>query len=74
MEFLRKHNFDGLEIDWEYPKGEEDKERYTTLITELAEAFAGEAKSSKKPKLLLSAALPASFLALKSYDIEEINK
>ncbi|KAG1661587.1 putative chitinase 10 [Nymphon striatum] len=75
LEFLRKHNFDGLEIDWEYPKGQDDKESYTTLISELSEAFAGEAKSSKKQKLLLSVALPANFLALKAgYDIEELNK
>lgn len=30
--FLRARNFDGLDIDWEYPKGGDDKKNYVLLL------------------------------------------
>ncbi|KRT85583.1 glycoside hydrolase, partial [Oryctes borbonicus] len=30
--FLRNRNFDGLDIDWEYPKGQDDKKNYVLLL------------------------------------------
>jgi len=30
--YLRERNFDGLDIDWEYPKGSKDKENYVHLL------------------------------------------
>lgn len=43
MDFLTKYNFDGLDLDWEYPaeRGGQtvDKEDYVQLIKELKEAF-----------------------------------
>ncbi|XP_023333989.1 probable chitinase 10 [Eurytemora carolleeae] len=75
IEFLRKHKFDGLDIDWEYPRGPDDKASFVSLIKELRLAIEGEAKGSKEPKLLLTAAVPASFEAIEAgYDVPEISK
>lgn len=30
--YLRQRNFDGLDIDWEYPAGSEDKKNYVLLL------------------------------------------
>ena len=57
VEFLRENNFDGLDMDWEYPKSS-DKESFSALLTELRQAFEYESEESGKPRLLLSAAVP----------------
>ena len=64
IEFMRKYNFDGLDIDWEYPRGPDDRASFVSLIKELRLAFEGEAKSTDNDKLLLTAAVPASFEAI----------
>lgn len=76
IEFLRKIKFDGLDVCWEFPRGSDDKAKFTGLIKELREAFEGEAKGGKNPhRLLLTAAVPASFEAVAAgYDVPELNK
>lgn len=75
IEYLRAKGFDGLDLCYEFPRGQEDKTRYTALVKELREAFEGEAMGSKSNRLILSAAVPASFEAISAgYDVPEINK
>jgi chitinase len=73
--FMRKYKFDGLDIDWEYPRGPDDRASFVSLIKELRLAFEGEAKSTDNDKLLLTAAVPASFEAIAAgYDVPELAK
>jgi chitinase len=75
IEFLREYQFNGLDIDWEYPRGADDRKAYVDLLRELRVAFEGEAKTSGQPRLLLTAAVPASFEAIAAgYDVPEIAK
>ncbi|KAL1130578.1 hypothetical protein AAG570_011824, partial [Ranatra chinensis] len=75
IEFLREFKFNGLDVDWEYPRGVDDRASYVNLLRELRTAFEGEAKSSGQPRLLLTAAVPASFEAIAAgYDVPEIAK
>lgn len=64
-----------LSVDWEYPRGADDRKAYVDLLRELRVAFEGEAKTSGQPRLLLTAAVPASFEAIAAgYDVPEISK
>ncbi|XP_017772020.1 PREDICTED: probable chitinase 3 [Nicrophorus vespilloides] len=75
IDFLRDYKFNGLDVDWEYPRGADDRVAYVNLLKELRLAFEGEAKSSGQPRLLLTAAVPASFEAIAAgYDVPEISK
>lgn len=76
-EFIEKHNFDGLDLDWEYPvcwqtdckRGfKEEKECFTALVRELSIAF--------KPKglLLSSAVSPSKKIIDEGYEVAEIAK
>ncbi|KAI5635431.1 glycosyl hydrolases family 18 domain-containing protein [Phthorimaea operculella] len=71
--YLRDRNFDGLDVDWEYPKGGDDKKNFVLLLKELREAFEAEAQEVKKPRLLLTAAVPVGPDNIKSgYDVPAV--
>ncbi|XP_043277640.1 acidic mammalian chitinase-like isoform X2 [Venturia canescens] len=70
--FTKKHNFDGFDLDWEYPAqrggSPADVQNFVALVKEMREAF-------DKEGLLLTAAVGAAkSSASQSYDIPQISK
>lgn len=57
IETLRKYNFDGLDLDWEFPETQQDKTGFTKLVKDFRLEFQSEAFVSDKPRLLLTAAV-----------------
>ncbi|XP_055511101.1 chitotriosidase-1-like [Leucoraja erinacea] len=75
--FLRKHRFDGFELDWEFPgttgNPPENKERFTALVTEIKAAFVKEEETSGKRRLLIVAAVAAAKGTIDtSYEVAKI--
>ncbi|PBC28790.1 Endochitinase [Apis cerana cerana] len=70
--FLKKYNFDGFDVDWEYPNQrggkQADKENFVALLKELRQEF------NKHNYILSIAVAAAKSSALKSYHILEISK
>lgn len=77
VEFIEKHNFDGLELDWKYPvcwqtdcsAGDPaEKQQFTDLVRKLSETL-------KRHDLLLSTVVsPRPYVIDVAYDIPELSK
>jgi len=72
VKFIQRHNFDGLDLDWEYPGKRggvaEDKANFIALIKDLHAVFS-------KQKLLLTAAIGAAQGTIDAaYDVEKMYK
>jgi len=79
VSFLRQYNFDGLSLEWSYPKcwqsdckkgPDADKPNFTKLMRELREEF-----EKQEPPLVLAAALSGYKEVIdKAYEVREISQ
>jgi len=77
MSKIREYDFDGIDIDWEYPgyvdhKGTpEDRQNLTLLLKITRDSLTAHGIRTGK-KLLLTAALPAGASNLSNFDLEKV--
>ncbi|GFO13885.1 chitinase-3-like protein 1 [Plakobranchus ocellatus] len=77
VDYLRRHGFDGFDVDWEFPatRGSpaEDKFRFTAVMKDLYTAFAEEASATGRDKLILTMATASgTYYISQSYEPEKI--
>ena len=71
---LQKYNFDGVDVDWEYPVSGDDKENYVTFISAILDAMTNLQKTGGRtvPYLLPIASSAGSWVLDAGYDLEKI--
>lgn len=82
VDFIRTYNFDGVDIDWEYPVccglgsntyRPEDRENYTLLLAELR-AQLDQAAVEDGREYLLTIAAPAGYDKIENIEVDEIGQ
>ncbi|XP_050554437.1 acidic mammalian chitinase-like [Spodoptera frugiperda] len=74
LNMIKKHGFDGLDIDWEYPNsrdtvyGRKDVDNFSTLLKEIKAVF------DQQGLLLTAAVCSVRSSATQSYNVSEISK
>jgi len=79
--FCRKHGFDGVDLDWEYPAFKDqggvkqDKKNFAKLLTELRQSIEDEVLEDGSEKLLLTIAVTGEATKLgNGYDVPKVAK
>ncbi|OIS97181.1 PREDICTED: acidic mammalian chitinase-like [Nicotiana attenuata] len=79
IEVARKYNFDGIDLDWEFPQNKKDMENLAILLDQWRAEVKKESWTTKRQPLLITAAVYFSvdfFLSgeFRSYHVPSINK
>ncbi|XP_009589588.1 nod factor hydrolase protein 1-like [Nicotiana tomentosiformis] len=79
IEVARKYNFDGIDLDWEFPQNKKDMENLAILLDQWRVEVKKESWTTKRKPLLITAAVYFSvdfFLSgeFRSYPVPSLNK
>ncbi|XP_038579036.1 acidic mammalian chitinase-like [Micropterus salmoides] len=74
---LRANGFDGLNLDWRFPREagsqQQDNQRFTLLCKELKEAFVAEGTKTNHDRLIITASVSAEKSTIdSSYEVAQI--
>ncbi|XP_033124328.1 uncharacterized protein LOC117122741 [Anneissia japonica] len=76
--FLRDNEFDGLQIDWQFPtfgtSPPEDRQRHTSLLEEFETAFRKESELPGRRRLILTANVAGEKYYESAYEINKVSR
>lgn len=70
VKWMDARGFDGLDVDWEFPEGPEERDGFTALLSDLRAAL----DSAGHKDALLTAALKATSTPNAFYDVDEVEQ